>query len=63
MVKPAIKKIVYFTCQAARLVGILSSFYLMSCANQLPPGGGPLDTVPPKIVEVFPENGTTNFSE
>ncbi len=56
MVKPAIKKIKYFA-------SILSSFYLMSCANQLPPGGGPLDTVPPKIVDVYPVNGTTNFTD
>jgi len=55
MVKPAIKKITQF-------LSLLSSFYLMSCANQLPPGGGPLDTIPPKIVEVFPANGTTNFT-
>ncbi|MFA6598541.1 MAG: Ig-like domain-containing protein [Ignavibacteriaceae bacterium] len=56
MVKQAIKKIVY-------LFGIFFSFFLMSCANQLPPGGGPPDTIPPKIVEAFPQNGTTNFSE
>ncbi|MCK9211928.1 MAG: Ig-like domain-containing protein [Ignavibacteriaceae bacterium] len=56
MVKPTIKKLIYS-------FGILSSICLMSCANQQPPGGGPVDTVPPKIVEVFPANGTTNFSE
>ena len=56
MVKQTIKKIVY-------LFGIFFSFFLMSCANQLPPGGGPPDTIPPKIVEAFPKNGTTNFSE
>ncbi|MCX6149922.1 MAG: Ig-like domain-containing protein [Ignavibacteriales bacterium] len=36
---------------------------LISCANQLPPGGGPQDTVPPEIISVFPANGTTNFSD
>ena len=54
MVKQPIQKIKYLAC-------ILSSFYLMSCANQLPPGGGPLDTIPPKIIEVYPIDGTTNF--
>ncbi len=35
---------------------------LSGCANQLPPGGGAVDTVPPKIVDVYPANGTTNFN-
>lgn len=35
---------------------------LAGCANQLPPGGGPVDTVPPKIIEGYPQTGTTNFS-
>jgi len=56
MVKSTIKKLIYF-------LSILSSIYLMSCANQQPPGGGPLDTESPIILEVFPVNGTTNFSE
>ena len=56
MVKSTIKKLIYF-------LSILSSIYLMSCANQQPPGGGPLDTESPEILEVFPVNGTTNFSE
>ena len=39
-------------------------FILLSgCANQLTPGGGAVDTVPPKIVDVYPTNGTTNFKE
>lgn len=56
MVKQSIKKLIYLT-------GIFSSLYLMGCANQLPPGGGPLDTAPPEIVEVYPTNGTTNFTD
>lgn len=42
---------------------ILSALYLFRCANQLPPGGGEPDKVPPKIVEVFPADGTTNFDK
>jgi uncharacterized protein (DUF2141 family) len=36
---------------------------LSGCANQLAPGGGGLDTTPPEITEVYPGNGTLNFSE
>ena len=36
---------------------------LSNCANQLPPGGGAVDTIPPKIIDVYPLNGTTNFSD
>jgi Bacterial Ig-like domain len=40
-------------------VGLL----LPGCANQLPPGGGEIDKIPPKIIETYPENGTTNFKD
>jgi len=33
------------------------------CANQLPPGGGEVDTTPPEIIEVYPVNGTTNYDD
>jgi hypothetical protein len=33
------------------------------CANQLPPSGGDEDKIPPKIVQVFPSDGTTNFEK
>jgi hypothetical protein len=33
------------------------------CANQLPPGGGEEDKIPPKIVNVFPADGTTNYDQ
>ena len=36
--------------------------FLSGCANQLPPGGGAVDTIPPKIINVIPADGTTNFS-
>jgi hypothetical protein len=41
----------------------LQAIILAGCANQLPPGGGPVDTVPPKITESYPLSGTTNFSD
>lgn len=52
--------------------GIFLTFFLPSlillmnifgCANPLPPSGGPRDTIPPKIIEYFPENGRTNYRE
>jgi hypothetical protein len=36
---------------------------LFGCANQLPPGGGDVDRIPPKIVRTFPEDKTTNFKD
>ncbi len=35
----------------------------IGCANQLPPGGGEVDTAPPIVVETYPLNGTTNFMD
>ncbi len=44
---------------------LLSAFLviLLGCANQLPPGGGEVDSVPPEIIFSYPENGTTNFND
>ncbi len=39
----------------------LAHLFLLSCANQLPPGGGEVDSIPPEIIFSYPENGTTNF--
>ncbi|MBI1931710.1 MAG: Ig-like domain-containing protein [Ignavibacteriales bacterium] len=37
--------------------------FVIGCANQLSPPGGEKDIIPPKILESFPENGTTNFDK
>ena len=42
---------------------ILFLFIFSDCANQLPPGGGEVDKIPPRIIEVYPEQGTTNFND
>jgi len=42
---------------------LLSFILLVRCANQLPPGGGDEDKIPPKIVSVFPADGTSNFDK
>lgn len=45
------------------LGSILLLVLLVKCANQLPPEGGEVDTIPPEITSVYPENGTTNFAD
>lgn len=42
---------------------ILAAFSLLlfGCANQLPPGGGLVDTIPPEVIDSYPKNGTTEF--
>lgn len=42
---------------------VLTLFLVVSCANQLPPGGGEVDKIPPEIVFSYPENETINFSD
>ena len=42
---------------------LISGLLLSGCANQLPPGGGEIDKIPPKIIKVYPPSGTTNFKD
>ncbi|HEY6906488.1 MAG TPA: Ig-like domain-containing protein [Ignavibacteriaceae bacterium] len=56
MAKTAAKKIRY-------LIFLFAGMILSDCANQLPPGGGEVDKIPPKIVETYPGDGTTNFHD
>ena len=47
-----------------RIFALISiSLFLIQCANQLPPPGGPIDNEPPEVLEVYPQNGTLNFSD
>ena len=41
----------------------ISVLLLSRCANQLPPGGGEIDTIPPQVFEINPPNGTTNYHD
>ncbi|MCU0342978.1 MAG: Ig-like domain-containing protein [Ignavibacterium sp.] len=41
----------------------ISLLFINGCANQLPPGGGEVDLVPPSIISSHPENGSTNFND
>lgn len=56
MVKSAKQKVVII------LIG-LAVLALIKCANQLPPGGGDIDRIPPEIISSYPPNGTTNFKD
>ncbi|MBK5286380.1 MAG: Ig-like domain-containing protein, partial [Bacteroidia bacterium] len=38
------------------------AFMFFSCATQQAPGGGPKDTIPPKVVHAVPEGYSTNFN-
>ena len=50
----------------SRLLPILLSLFvvlLQSCANIIPPGGGPRDTLPPVLVNAVPKDSAINFKE
>ncbi|MDR2578573.1 MAG: Ig-like domain-containing protein [Chitinispirillales bacterium] len=44
------------------MAAALLSAFLISCANQSAPGGGPVDTTPPEIILSTHENGQTNVN-
>lgn len=56
MAKTAAEKIKYIFL-------FLTGLIISDCANQLPPGGGEIDRIPPKIVETYPLNGATDFHD
>ena len=41
----------------------ITFLFLSGCANQLPPGGGEVDKIPPEIIFSYPENETINFKD
>ncbi len=49
----------------SKLVLLLLGFVLIfiGCASQIAPSGGEVDKIPPEIIESFPKNRTTNFSD
>lgn len=52
------------TEQKLKLISFLLFIILLSgCANQLPPGGGDVDKIPPEIISSYPVNGTTNYKD
>ena len=49
--------------QFKKVILFFSLVFLAGCANQLPPTGGPADTIPPEIVAVYPADGTIGYQE
>lgn len=49
--------------QVKILIIILFTLLLVKCANQLPPTGGDVDTIPPEIIEAYPPDRTVNYNE
>ncbi|MBX7204771.1 MAG: Ig-like domain-containing protein [Bacteroidia bacterium] len=50
--------------QLTCLLFVLPWFLLLySCANIVPPSGGPVDKLPPSVQKESPPNGTVNFSQ
>jgi len=50
--------------KVVRLLAELILILLVAkCANQLPPGGGEIDKIPPEIIDIYPANGTINFDD
>lgn len=45
------------------ILTLLPALLFADCANQLPPGGGEFDLVPPEIIEVYPADGTVEFND
>ncbi len=41
---------------------VIISMMAVSCANIIPPGGGPRDSLPPRLVMAVPKDSTTNFN-
>ena len=39
----------------------LYALFILSCARQTTPTGGPRDTIPPTLIQSLPKNGTVNF--
>ncbi len=45
------------------LLALFGTALLSRCANTMAPQGGPMDTLPPKVVRMTPEFATLNFNE
>jgi hypothetical protein len=56
MRKPSLAGFLLVFCVAAYLCSVTSS-----CANIIPPSGGPRDSLPPQLLSVNPKDSTLNF--
>ena len=46
-----------------KIIFLFVLIFLSGCANQLPPGGGEVDRIPPEVVNIYPSDETTNFKD
>lgn len=42
---------------------MMVAWFLVSCANQVPPPGGPVDKIPPTIISTYPLPNTLHFND
>lgn len=47
----------------SKLIILFALILFSGCANQMAPGGGEVDKIPPTVIESFPKDGTTNFKD
>ena len=57
------KAFVKFLIYATSIIGVLLFLLPSGCANVRLPGGGPKDTLPPKIIELYPPNASFFFKD
>jgi hypothetical protein len=51
------------TSSIGKVISIIISTFIVGCAGQYPPSGGPVDTTPPKIVYSEPAQNAINFHQ
>lgn len=47
----------------AKFFQLTLAIIFVGCATQVPPSGGPPDTIPPEIIRTYPQNGAVNFKD
>ena len=52
-----------FIKEKIELLIFICAIFLSGCANQLPPGGGKVDIIPPRVINTYPLNGATYFKD
>ncbi len=49
-------------CFARFFSGAVLAAFFWGCAGQVPPGGGPVDTIPPRIIRTMPDTNSVRVS-
>jgi len=58
--KPSVPKIARFAANVAVML-FFGMGFLFRCANPIAPQGGPIDSLPPRLIDIRPAFGTTDF--